>query len=92
MARHRRQGRAAGIPAEMVELVSAVGHVETVKDLAVARGRGVDVHDGERIGSLHMRYGEIDGYSAKARAAWSGSSRNCRIVRPAWRAAKGKLC
>ena len=26
-------------------------------------------HDGERIGSLHMRYGEIDGYSAKARAA-----------------------
>ena len=28
-----------------------------------------DKHDGERIGALHMRYGEIDGYSAKARAA-----------------------
>ncbi|CAG4884014.1 fused putative transporter subunits of ABC superfamily: ATP-binding components [Georgfuchsia toluolica] len=26
-------------------------------------------HDGERIGALHMRYGEIDGYAAKARAS-----------------------
>ncbi len=26
-------------------------------------------HDGERIGALHARYGEIDGYTAKARAA-----------------------
>ena len=26
-------------------------------------------HDGERIGTLHARYGEIGGYSAKARAA-----------------------
>ena len=26
-------------------------------------------HDGEKIGHLHARYGEIDGYSAKARAA-----------------------
>jgi ATP-binding cassette subfamily F protein 3 len=35
------------------------------RDLLVAE----ENHDGERIGSLHMRYGEIDGYSAKARAA-----------------------
>ncbi|KAB2639985.1 MAG: ATP-binding cassette domain-containing protein [Verrucomicrobia bacterium] len=35
------------------------------RDLQVAE----ENHDGERIGSLHMRYGEIDGYSAKARAA-----------------------
>ncbi len=35
------------------------------RDLVLAE----DQHDGERIGALHMRYGEIDGYSAKARAA-----------------------
>ena len=34
-------------------------------ELAAAEARG----DGEAIGHLHARYGEIDGYSAKARAA-----------------------
>ncbi len=35
------------------------------RELAAAEARG----DGEAIGHLHARYGEIDGYSAKARAA-----------------------
>ncbi len=35
------------------------------RDLAVAEASG----DGEAIGRLHARYGEIDGYAAKARAA-----------------------
>ena len=35
------------------------------RELADAEARG----DGEAIGHLHARYGEIDGYSAKARAA-----------------------
>ena len=35
------------------------------RELAAAEARG----DGEAIGALHARYGEIEGYSAKARAA-----------------------
>jgi len=35
------------------------------RELAAAEARG----DGEAIGHLHARYGEIEGYSAKARAA-----------------------
>jgi ATP-binding cassette subfamily F protein 3 len=35
------------------------------RDLSAAE----DAHDGERIGVLHARYAEIDGYAARARAA-----------------------
>ena len=39
------------------------------RDLAVAEEAHDETHFGERIGSLHARYGEIDGYAAKARAS-----------------------
>ena len=39
------------------------------RDLAVAEDAHDEAHFGERIGSLHARYGEIDGYAAKARAS-----------------------
>src|SRR5579863_548292 len=46
----RRQGRRAGVPAEMVEFVALVGHRHRVDDLAISRGAVLDVNDGERIG------------------------------------------
>ncbi|MFY9329011.1 MAG: ATP-binding cassette domain-containing protein [Georgfuchsia sp.] len=39
------------------------------RDLAVAEETHDEAHFGERIGSLHARYGEIDGYAANSRAA-----------------------
>jgi ATP-binding cassette subfamily F protein 3 len=39
------------------------------RDLAAAENDHDDENFGERIGTLHMRYGEIDGYAAKSRAS-----------------------
>ena len=43
--RHRRQGGGAGVPAEMVKLVTLVGHVNLVNDLAVFLRFRVHVHN-----------------------------------------------
>ena len=44
------------------------GDVE-LREVEQAIAEAEAAHDGERIGTLHARYAEIDGYSAKARAA-----------------------
>ena len=41
---------AAGVPAEVVELVADVGHVEPVQHLAVGRRAGVQVDHRQRVG------------------------------------------
>jgi hypothetical protein len=42
--------RAAGVPAEVVQLVVAVRKIHLADEPAVAAGVGVDVHDAQRIG------------------------------------------
>jgi len=44
------------------------GDVE-LREIEQAIAEAEAAHDGERIGALHARYAEIEGYSAKARAA-----------------------
>ena len=54
MARERRQRRTTGIPTEVVELVTIVGHGDGVNDLAVRLRALPHIDDGERV-----RLGEI---------------------------------
>ena len=46
----RAQGRGAGVPPEVVELVADVGHVEPADDLAVGARAVLEVDDGQRVG------------------------------------------
>jgi hypothetical protein len=46
----RAQGRAARVPAEVVQFVADVRHVQPTHDLAVAARVGIDVHRAQRIG------------------------------------------
>ena len=55
VAGERRQGRRAGVPAEMVKLVALVGHRHRVDDLAVCRRAGLHVDDRERVGLREVR-------------------------------------
>jgi len=50
MRRPRAQGARARVPAEVVQLVADVGHVQAPDRGAVGRRVGVDVDDGERVG------------------------------------------
>ena len=45
------EGGAAGVPAEVVELVAGVGHLHAADDLGVRGGAGVDVDDAESVGA-----------------------------------------
>ena len=55
MAGHRRQGRGAGVPAEMMELVAVIGHDHGVDDPAEARRAGLHVDHRERVGLGEVR-------------------------------------
>ncbi len=62
--RQRGQRGGAGIPAEVVQLVSAMGHRHRMHDLAVGRRARFDVDDGQRIGlrgigAQHHRVGVL---------------------------------
>src|SRR5215831_15590825 len=50
MAGERGQCRRAGVPTEMVELVSLVGHRHRVDDLAERGRAGLRIDDRERVG------------------------------------------
>ena len=50
VGRPRAQRRGAGVPAEVVQLVADVGHVEPADDLAVGRRAGLEVEDRQRVG------------------------------------------
>ena len=50
VAGERRQGRRAGVPAEMMELVALVRHRHRVDDLAVSRRAALHIDDCERVG------------------------------------------
>jgi hypothetical protein len=55
MARHWRERRTAGVPAEVVEFVAGVGHDELV-DHGAIRGRlRIEVDDGQGIGPRPVR-------------------------------------
>ena len=57
-------GRAAAVPAEVVELVPGAGHRRLVDDLAVGIRIGVGVHHGDEVGLVHagalMEAGEVE--------------------------------
>ena len=55
MAGERRQGRRAGVPAEMVEFVALARHRHCVDDLAICRRAGLHVDYSERIGLREVR-------------------------------------
>ena len=48
-------GRAAAVPAEVVELVPGAGHWRLVDDLAVGIRVGIGVHHGDEVGLVHAR-------------------------------------
>ena len=50
VAGERRQGRRAGVPAEMMKFVALVGHRHRMNDLAVSRRAALHVDDCERVG------------------------------------------
>ena len=45
----RAQAGAAGVPAEMMQLIAGIRHVHLADDMAVAGGGGIDVHDAQSI-------------------------------------------
>jgi hypothetical protein len=49
------QAGRAGIPAEMVKLVTGIRHVDLADDRAIFVGGGIDVDDGDVIGGLAVR-------------------------------------
>ncbi len=55
VASQRRQGRRAGVPATMVELVARVRHRHRVDDLAKGGRAGLDVDHRERVGLREVR-------------------------------------
>ena len=55
VAGHRRQGRGAGVPAEMMELVAGIGHDHGVDDPAEARRAPLHVDHRERVGLGEVR-------------------------------------
>ena len=50
MRRVRAQARAAGVPAEVVQLIAGIRHVDLVDELAVVRRVGVDVDNTDGVG------------------------------------------
>src|SRR5687767_14757740 len=50
MRRVRTQARAAGVPAEMMQLVADIRHAGLADLPAVALRRGIDVHDADGVG------------------------------------------
>ena len=50
--RVRAEHRGAGVPAEVVQLVAGVGHLDFADELAVGARGGVDVDDGDGVGPV----------------------------------------
>jgi hypothetical protein len=45
---------AAGVPAEVMQFVSGVGHIHLADELAVSQGRRIEVNHADRIGAADM--------------------------------------
>ena len=82
MRRVRAEHRGAGVPAEVVELVPGVGHLDLADELAVGAGGRVDVDDGDGVGPAIA-----GGVDADDVGQGLGRGRHCR----AWRGVKGRV-
>ena len=76
VAGERRQGRRAGVPAEMVELVALVGHRHRVDDLAEGGRAGLHVDHRERVGLREVR-AEQQGVGEVLRRSFHRKLRRC---------------
>src|SRR5215207_7988632 len=51
MRRVRTEHRGAGVPAEVVQLIPGIGHLDVPDELAIRLRGGIDIDDGDGIGT-----------------------------------------
>ena len=79
--RVRAEHRGAGVPAEVMQLVAGVGHLDFPDELAVGARGGIDVDDGDGVGPVVA--GRVDAHDV-------GQCLGGRLHRRARRGVKGR--